>query len=238
MAKKIENVIYILTNPQYPGYVKIGYASDLKQRISSLNTGVLVSFSPYAVYETSLQNADVEIHAIIRLLNPILRASKFEKGKVQGKEFFKLEPEEAFELFKHIAKVSGTESKAYRVTADYKPIPPENPLKDATVDIEEDKEEKHGKPDVVIVREPKHPKSPVRFSKCGIPVGAQLVYTEDNSVVVTVVSDRKVEYNGEVTSLSCVVKKLKGLTVVQGTLFFTYNGRSLVEIAKETQWKE
>ena len=76
------------------------------------------------------------------------------------------------------------------------------------------------------------------FSKCGIPVGAQLVYTEDNSVVVTVVSDRKVEYNGEVTSLSCVVKKLKGLTVVQGTLFFTYNGRSLVEIAKETQWKE
>ena len=49
---RIENVIYILTNPQYPGYVKIGYASDLKQRIASLNTGALVEFEPYAVYET------------------------------------------------------------------------------------------------------------------------------------------------------------------------------------------
>ena len=107
MAKKIENCIYILTNPQYPGYVKIGYATDLKQRISSLNTGALVEFSPYAVYETSLQNADTEIHAIIKLLNPILRASKFDKGKAKGKEFFKLEPEEAFELLQHVARVSG-----------------------------------------------------------------------------------------------------------------------------------
>lgn len=124
MAKRIENVIYILTNPQYPGYVKIGYASDLKQRISSLNTGVFQDFSPYAVYETSLQNADIEIHAIIKLLNPILRASKFDNGKAKGKEFFKLEPEEAFELLKHIARISGTESKAYRVTPDYQPLIP------------------------------------------------------------------------------------------------------------------
>lgn len=121
MAKKIENCIYILTNPQYPGYVKIGYATDLKQRISSLNTGALVEFSPYAVYETSLQNADTEIHAIIKLLNPILRASKFDNGKAKGKEFFKLEPEEAFELLQHVARVSGTEKSAYRVTADCKP---------------------------------------------------------------------------------------------------------------------
>ena len=212
MAKKIENVIYILTNPQYPGYVKIGYASDLKQRISSLNTGVLVSFSPYAVYETSLQNADVEIHAIIRLLNPILRASKFEKGKVQGKEFFKLEPEEAFDLFKHIAKVSGTESRAYRVTADYKPILPESLLKDVMVDVHEDKEDKEDE-------KRKHPKSPIRFSECGIPVGAQLVYIEDDSVVATVVGDRKVKYNGEVTSLSGIVKKL-GINCGAGDFIF------------------
>ena len=122
MAKKIENVIYIVTHPQYPGYVKIGYASDLKQRIASLNTGVLSEFVPYAVYETSLQNADVEIHAIIRLLNPILRASRFDNGKQKDKEFFKLEPEEAFELLKHIAKVSRTEGKLYRVSPNYEPI--------------------------------------------------------------------------------------------------------------------
>lgn len=31
MAK---GVIYILTNPSFPEYVKIGYADDLKQRLS------------------------------------------------------------------------------------------------------------------------------------------------------------------------------------------------------------
>ena len=112
---KIENVIYILTNPQYPGYIKIGYASDLKQRLQSLNTGALVEFKPYAVYETPKPLGDIEIHKIIELLNPILRASKFNGGKVALKEFFKLEPEEAYELFQHIAAVSGTEKKLYRV---------------------------------------------------------------------------------------------------------------------------
>lgn len=112
---KIENVIYILTNPQYPGYIKIGYASDLKQRLVSLNTGALVEFVPYAVYETSKINGDIEIHRIIELLNPILRASKFNNGKSKLKEFFKLEAEEAYELLYHIAIVSGTEKHLYKV---------------------------------------------------------------------------------------------------------------------------
>lgn len=119
---KIENVVYILTNPQYPGYIKIGYASDLKQRVQSLNTGALVEFKPYAVYETPKSLGDVEIHKIIELLNPILRASKFNGGKVALKEFFKLEPEEAYELLQHIAVVSGTEKKLYRVDENFNKI--------------------------------------------------------------------------------------------------------------------
>ena len=30
-------VIYILTNPSFPQYVKIGYASDLERRLRELN---------------------------------------------------------------------------------------------------------------------------------------------------------------------------------------------------------
>lgn len=124
---KIENVVYIITNPQYPGYIKIGYASDLKQRLASLNTGALVEFVPYAVYETPMKNGDTEIHDIIKLLNPILRASKFDESKVKLKEFFKIEPEEAFELLEHIANVSGTRHRLYRVDKyfnkiDVKPV--------------------------------------------------------------------------------------------------------------------
>ena len=62
---------------------------------------------------------------IISLLNPILQAKKYAgNGKTKQKEFFRLEPEEAFELFQHIAEISGKPNKAYRVTADYRRMTP------------------------------------------------------------------------------------------------------------------
>ena len=84
-----------------------------------------------------------------------------------------------------------------------------------------------------IVRKP-----PINFTECGIPVGAELVYVEDPSVVVTVISDRKVQYNGQLTSLSAVAGALKGVKAIQGPQYFTYNEKPIVEIAKETQWKD
>lgn len=36
---------------------------------------------------------------------------------------------------------------------------------------------------------------PVNFSKCKIPAGAELVFTEDPSIKVIVVDERKVQYN-------------------------------------------
>lgn len=77
----------------------------------------------------------------------------------------------------------------------------------------------------------------INFIKCNIPIGAELVYVGDSSIRVIVESDRKVLYNNEITSLSAVAKKLKGYKTVQGSSFFTYNGKLITEIAKETQWK-
>ena len=85
------------------------------------------------------------------------------------------------------------------------------------------------------VRKKKRP--PVNFEKCNIPMGAQLVYTEDPSIVVTVVSERKVQYGDEITSLSAIVEGIKGGSI-QGTQYFTYNGKIVADIAEETQWKE
>ena len=64
-----------------------------------------------------------------------------------------------------------------------------------------------------------------------------LVYTEDPALTVKGVSDRKVEYNNEITSLSAIVSNIKGHSS-QGPLYFTYNGKLLTDIAEETQWKE
>ena len=77
----------------------------------------------------------------------------------------------------------------------------------------------------------------IDFLKCGIPVGAELVCTEDPNVIVKVVSEHKVEYNGEITSLSAITDRMKGYST-QGPLFFTYNGRRITDIAEETQWKD
>ena len=78
---------------------------------------------------------------------------------------------------------------------------------------------------------------PIDFGKCGIPKGAELVYTEDENIKVTVVNNHKVKYKEELTSLSAIVKNLKGYNIA-GPSYFTYNGRLITEIAEETQWKE
>jgi hypothetical protein len=51
----VENkgVIYILTNPSFPEYVKIGYADDVNKRLAQLNRSECTPFAfrVYATYE-------------------------------------------------------------------------------------------------------------------------------------------------------------------------------------------
>lgn len=78
----------------------------------------------------------------------------------------------------------------------------------------------------------------INFQKCGIPVGAELVFIDDASVRATVVDaeKNKVEYNGETTSLSPLAEKFRNVSAIQGASVFTYNGKKITEIAEETQW--
>lgn len=80
-------------------------------------------------------------------------------------------------------------------------------------------------------------KPPVDFFKCGIPKGAELVFIEDPSIVCTVESNRKVLYHDELTSLSAIAEGIKGGSVA-GPSYFTYNGKLVADIARETQWKD
>lgn len=50
-------------------------------------------------------------------------------------------------------------------------------------------------------------------------------------------NNHKVKYKEELTSLSAIVKNLKGYNIA-GPSYFTYNGKLITEIAEETQWKE
>ena len=76
-------VIYILTNPSFPQYVKIGYATDVKQRLDELNrsTAVPFAFRVYATYEVDSALSDKKIHSILDKLNPELRSAEEVDGK-------------------------------------------------------------------------------------------------------------------------------------------------------------
>lgn len=64
--------IYILPNPSFPQYGKIGYATDVKQRLAELNrsTAVPFAFRVYATYEVDSALSDKKLHSILGKLNP------------------------------------------------------------------------------------------------------------------------------------------------------------------------
>lgn len=70
--------IYILTNPSFPQYGKLGYATDVKQRLAELNrsTAVPFAFRVYATYEVDSALSDKKLNSILDKLNPDLRSAE------------------------------------------------------------------------------------------------------------------------------------------------------------------
>jgi len=66
--------------------------------------------------------------------------------------------------------------------------------------------------------------------------GDVLIWKDDPSIFVTILSERKVCYQGEETSISALSAKLKGYKVkhIQPTPHWLFNDRLLSEIYDET----
>lgn len=203
-----QGVIYILTNPSFPQYVKIGYASDLEQRLRQLNRSEALpyAFRAFAVYETDHKLTDKALHELIDRLNPDLRAIETFNGKKRVKEFFEMTPEEAYAILDAIARISGTSNKLPRV-------------KPTGEQIEDEREAEES-------RRPR--RGPLRFSSIGIKPGDVLAYIEDPSKTVVVLDDRKVRYGDVVASLSALAEEFSGSGhAMQGPAYFTYEGEIL-----------
>lgn len=102
--------IYILTNPSFSDYVKIGYSKNVEERINKLNNSEAVPFGfrLYATYDVETQSADKVLHKIIDKLNADLRSVDTINDKVRVREFYLISPEDAYELLEDIAIISGT----------------------------------------------------------------------------------------------------------------------------------
>ena len=107
-------VIYILTNPSFPEYVKIGYADDIDKRLQR-STGASVfplPFRVYATYEVNSRLSDLKIHSIIDKLNPNLRSIENFNGKQRIREFYAMSPEDAYSILEAIAEIHGCAGQA------------------------------------------------------------------------------------------------------------------------------
>lgn len=220
--EKKTGVIYILTNPSFPEYVKLGYATDIHKRLAQLNRSECIPFAfrVYATYEVSTPLQDKELHGLIDRLNPELRAIDTFDGKTRTKEFYAMSAEDAYALLESIAKLSGTTDKLQRLT------PEGHEILDQEVATEVQEEAKERKA------------PPFSFVKCGIPVGAQIVLVGHPDVIATVKDERQIAYEGKIWSLSALAQKIMQTPYpLQGPVHWTYQGKRLRDIRLEREEK-
>ena len=213
MSEK-SGVIYILTNPSFPEYVKIGYADDIDRRLKQLNRSECIPFAfrVYATYEVSSRLSDLKIHSIIDKLNPNLRSVESFNGKQRVREFYAMSPEDAYSILEAIAEIHGCGDK----------------LKIAPLSEEEKNAEQTAQE---IDTESTERAANFSFGKCHIPIGDYIEYCEDPDIKAKVIDDRNVEYNGETMSLTALAKLLSGKKYsIAGPKFFKYKGEWLNDI--------
>lgn len=213
---EIKGVIYILTNPSFPEYVKIGYAKDIEQRLLQLNRSETIPFAfrVYATYDVVTPLSDLILHDLIDGLNPDLRAIETFNGKKRTREFYEMTPEYAYNILSSIAKLSGTESRLKRI-----------------------KPEGHEVEDIKIAEEAEkaYRRGPFTFSSVGINPGEIISFVPDLSITATVVDDKHIRIGETVTSLSGAAKSILHKNALQGPKYWSYKGRILDDIRTEKE---
>lgn len=214
--------IYILTNPSFPQYVKIGYAANVKERLDELNrsTAVPFAFRVYATYEVDSTLSDKKLHSILDKLNPDLRSTEEIDGKKRIREFYAMPPEDAYSILEAITEINGYRHRLKK----WKATESEQKDEQLAQEINEQHQERL---------------SPFRFSLCNIAIGETIEYccagNEHSGETCTVYDDKHVKYSCEIWSLSGLAKYFsnnKG--ELAGPKYFKYKGEWLNDLRAHT----
>lgn len=196
-------VIYILTNPSFPEYVKLGYADDIKKRLEQLNRSECTPFAfrVYATYEVSSRLTDMKIHNVIDRLNPSLRSIDNIDGKKRVREFYAMTKEEAYSILEAIAEINGLEKNLHLVEPTEK----------------EKKEEETARR---ILKNSD-------FYELGLKNGDVLLFVKNKNIKCSVISNKKVLYENKEYSLSALASELLDYKSVNGFRYFEFEGETL-----------
>lgn len=213
--------IYILTNPSFQQYVKIGYATDVKQRLDELNrsSAVPFAFRVYATYEVDSALSDKKLHSILDKLNPDLRSTEEINGKKRIREFYAMSPEDAYSILEAIAEINGFRSRLKK----WKATISEQQDEALAIEINDQHQERL---------------APFRFSMCNISVGEQVEFccpgNAHDGELFTVVDDKHVQHDGEPWAMTTLAKHLLNAKwALAGPKYFKYRGEWLTVLRRQ-----
>ncbi len=200
-------IVYLLTNHYMPSLVKIGMTKQ--EDLEKRMKEIYTTGAPVA-FECQFA-CRVNNKGCAKIEKALHTA--FEPQRVnKNREFFKINIEQAkaiLDLFHHT-----------------------DVTKDVTEEIQNDLTDE----DKAASSKAQAKRPPLNFYEMGLQNGYVLVWKDDPSIFVSVTSERKVCYEGEVISISALSAKLKGYKVRhrQPTPHWLFKDRLLSDIYDET----
>ncbi|MBR1387899.1 MAG: GIY-YIG nuclease family protein [Alloprevotella sp.] len=200
-------IVYLLINPVMPGLVKIGMTTQ--EDIDKRMKELYTTGVPVP-FECKFA-CKVKKSDCLKIEKALHKA--FDPQRInQNREFFRINVEQAqaiLELFHH---------------------------EDVTENVSEEIQNDLTDEDKAASSKAQAKRPPLNFYEMGLQKGDVLIWKDDPSISVTILSERKVCYEGEETSISALSAKLKGYKVkhIQPTPHWLFNDRLLSEIYDET----
>ncbi|GHT85322.1 hypothetical protein FACS1894137_09460 [Spirochaetia bacterium] len=207
MSDSKQGIVYLLSNPAMPEIIKIGFTTrdNLDDRLQELFTTSVPV--PFECEYACKVNDCKSVEDALHIA--------FGPHRIHPKrEFFKIEPDQAIAILE-LLKVADVTSN---VTEE---------INKTTSLIDKEAGEN--------LKRQRRP--PLNFQEMGIPVGSKLVflYNDDKTIESTVISEKKVEFNGNEYSLTRLTRELLGVEHdVQPTRYWSYLGRVLREYYDST----
>ena len=196
-----QGVIYILTNPSFPDYVKIGYADDVQKRLKELNRSECIPFAfrLYAYYKVPRRLTDMKLHQMIDKLNPNLRSIEEFDGKTRKREFYNMSAADAYSILETIAQITRSEGNLALVEPSAKEV------KD-----DEEAEEIRTKR-----TQTKLPKLDWMIEQGLVKPGNEICVISHPEETAKIIDGKRVEYKGQTMSMNVFGCKVTGWTAIQ-----------------------